>query len=57
VNNPAYDKWFRAEVAQALKEADNPNTQWRTTREVMATLDRQLATLKNKGRKAVSSTG
>ena len=24
----AYDKWFRAEVGAALKEADDPNTQW-----------------------------
>jgi len=23
-----YDKWFRAEVEQGLKEADDPNTQW-----------------------------
>lgn len=24
----AYDKWFRAEVEQGIKEADDPNTQW-----------------------------
>lgn len=24
----AYDKWFRAEVEQGIKEADDPDTQW-----------------------------
>lgn len=24
----AHDKWFRAEVEQAIKEADDPNAQW-----------------------------
>lgn len=24
----AYDKWFRAEVEEAIKEADDPNTKW-----------------------------
>ena len=24
----AHDKWFRAQVEQALLEADDPNTQW-----------------------------
>ena len=24
----AYDKWFRAEVEEGLKEADDPDTQW-----------------------------
>lgn len=24
----AYDKWFRAEVEEGLKEADDPNTKW-----------------------------
>jgi hypothetical protein len=24
----AYNKWFRAEVEDAIKEADDPNTQW-----------------------------
>lgn len=24
----AYDKWFRAQVEEAVKEADDPNTQW-----------------------------
>lgn len=48
----AYNQWFRAEVREALKDADDPNTQWRTNEEVMADLDRKLASLKKK-RKAV----
>lgn len=24
----AYDKWFRAQAEEAIKEADDPNTQW-----------------------------
>ena len=49
----AYDQWFRAEIARALNEADNPNTAWRTTEEVMASVDAKLASLKKKKRKAV----
>jgi hypothetical protein len=30
----AYDAWFRAEVEQGLKEADDPNTIWVTNEEV-----------------------
>lgn len=48
----AYDQWFRGEVARALKEADEPATKWRTTEEVMASVDSKLASLKKK-RKAV----
>jgi hypothetical protein len=48
----AYDQWFRAEVAQALKEAEDPNTKWVTTEEVMAGVDAKLASLKRKKRKA-----
>ena len=32
----AYDKWFRAEVDVAITEADDPNTQWVSTEDVMA---------------------
>ncbi len=32
----AYDKWFRAEVEQGLKEADDPSTQWVSNELVMA---------------------
>ena len=49
----AYDQWFRAEIARALNEADDPNTKWRTTEEVMASVDARLASLKKKKRKAV----
>jgi hypothetical protein len=49
----AYDQWFHAEVAQALKEADGPETRWRTTDEVMARVDAKLASMKKKKRKAV----
>jgi hypothetical protein len=30
----AHDAWFRAEVQQALREADDPNTVWITNEEV-----------------------
>lgn len=30
----AHDAWFRAEVEQGLKEADDPNTVWLTNEEV-----------------------
>ena len=29
-----YDAWFRAEIRQALREADDPGTQWATNEEV-----------------------
>jgi len=32
----AHDKWFRAQVEQGLKEADDPNTQWVSNEAVMA---------------------
>ena len=53
MNNPAYDKWFKAEVARALKEANGPDIQWRTTEEVMATLDKKISTLRKKKRQAL----
>ncbi len=49
----AYDQWLRTEVAQALNEAADPNTKWRTTEEVMASVDARLASPKKKKRKAV----
>jgi hypothetical protein len=30
----AYDKWFKAEIAQAIQEADDPDTQWVTNEDV-----------------------
>lgn len=38
-----YDKWFLAEVAQALKEADNPATLWLDNATVMAESARRRA--------------
>src|SRR6476620_8959142 len=29
-----YDAWFRSEVAQALREADDPNTEWVSNEQV-----------------------
>lgn len=48
----SYDQWFRSEVAHALKEAEDPNTKWRTTDEVMASVDTKVASLKKKKRTA-----
>lgn len=48
----AHDKWFRGEVAQALKDADDPTTKWRTTDDVMASVDAKLASLKKKRKAA-----
>lgn len=31
-----YDKWFRAQVAQGIAEADDPNTQWVTHEDAKA---------------------
>ena len=44
----AYDRWFRCEVAQALKEANDPNMRWRTTEEVMASVDPKLCSVKKR---------
>jgi len=30
----AHDKWFRAQVEQALQEADDPNTVWLSNEKV-----------------------
>ncbi|HET6655938.1 MAG TPA: hypothetical protein VFL45_04720 [Gammaproteobacteria bacterium] len=34
-----HDKWFREQVAAAIKEADDPNARWYTHEEVMRELD------------------
>nr|WP_013207364.1 hypothetical protein [Ralstonia solanacearum]CBJ34351.1 Putative antitoxin [Ralstonia solanacearum PSI07] len=39
----AYDKWFRAEVGQALQEANDPATAWVSHDDAMARLDAALA--------------
>ncbi len=41
----AYDKWFRAEVTLALKEADDPNTVWISNEEAEASWATQRAEL------------
>ena len=40
-----YDKWFDAEIEAALKEADDPNTEWVSNDEVKKDWDRQRAAL------------
>ena len=39
----AYDRAFRADVEQALREADDPATRWIAHDKVMAKLDRKVA--------------
>lgn len=41
----AYDKWFRAEVEQAVREADDPNTEWIPHEVVVEDMKRQRAKL------------
>ncbi|MGS0742508.1 hypothetical protein ACVBEF_11830 [Glaciimonas sp. GG7] len=41
----AYDKWFRAEIEDAIKEADDPNTIWVTDEEAQASWEKQRAAL------------
>jgi len=37
----AHSAWFMAEVEQAVREADNPDTQWLSHDEVMARLSQR----------------
>jgi hypothetical protein len=41
-----HDKWFRAEVEQALQEADDPATEWIPHAVVKADMAKQRAELK-----------
>lgn len=41
----AHDKWFRAEVENALQEADDPNTEWIPHEVVKADMAKQRAKL------------
>ena len=41
----AYDRAFRADVEQSLREADDPATKWAAHDKVMAKLDRKVAAL------------
>lgn len=38
-----YDRWFRAQVEEALREADDPNAVWVPHEEVVADWDRERA--------------
>ena len=40
-----YDEWFRADVEQALREADDPNTKWFTHEEVQERMRTQRESL------------
>lgn len=48
----AYDKWFRAEVEQGLKEADDPNTHWVSNEAVKATSAKRRAAWAKKAQAA-----
>lgn len=41
----AYDKWFRAEVAEGIKEADDPNTKWVSNEDANKSWAKQRAEL------------
>lgn len=41
----AHDRWFRGEVEKALKEADDPNTEWVSHEEAKAAWAKQRARL------------
>lgn len=46
-----YDRWFREQVAQGLKEADDPNAEWLTTEEVMESMTRAIEAAAEEGEK------
>jgi len=48
----AHDKWFREQVAEGIKEADDPATQWVPHAVVKADMARQSAELKARIAKA-----
>jgi hypothetical protein len=41
----AHDKWFRAQVAQGIQEADDPDTQWVSQEEASASWAKKRAEL------------
>lgn len=41
----AHDQWFRAQVEQAISEADDPNTQWVSNEEAATSWDKKRAAL------------
>lgn len=48
----AHDKWFREQVAQAIKEADDPATEWLPHEVVKADMTMQRASLRARIAKA-----
>lgn len=44
----AHDKWFRAQVKEALSEADDPNTQWVNQEDAQASWETMRAELARK---------
>lgn len=48
----AHDKWFRAEVDAAIKEADDPNNEWIPHEVVKADMAKQRAALQKRIAKA-----
>ncbi|WP_274629807.1 hypothetical protein [Arvimicrobium flavum] len=43
-----HDAWFRSEVEQAIREADDPNTAWIPHEEVMAKWEARIAELRQR---------
>lgn len=43
-----HDAWFRAEVEEGIREADDPNTVWIPHEEVMADLEKRIAELRRR---------
>jgi hypothetical protein len=41
----SYDKWFRAEIAKAIKEADDPTSKWVSNEESKASWAKKRAAL------------
>ncbi len=39
----AHDKWFREQVGQALKQADDPNTKWVSDEQAQAIFAKKRA--------------
>ena len=52
VERAEYDAWFRAEVEQALKEADDPNTEWIPHEQVLQKWRVQRKELRDRARRA-----
>jgi predicted transcriptional regulator len=44
-----HDRWFREQVEQGLREAEDPAAEWVPHEDVMARLDARIARLKTRG--------